>query len=240
MTQARRPGGRNARVRAQILAATVDLVARAGVAGFTYDEVAERAGVHKTSVYRNWPNRDDLVIEALSRHADQQVPFADTGDLRADLVEFLLALAAELETSIGRALVNALQSTSARWSAGPSGACSTSAWRWSVPDSTERPSAANYRRSTRSSSPNWSPARYTSIAAEATPLSAAPRRNTSPTSYWQASESPRTRDPGGGCPSSDEREMGSPALTVSQRTQTGFTSRSANAANTPRCWRRGP
>ena len=110
MTQARRPGGRTARVRAQILTATVDLIARDGVLGFKYEEVAERAGVHKTSVYRNWPDRDDLVIEALSRHADRQVPFADTGDLRADLVEFLLALAAELDTSIGRALVNAVQS----------------------------------------------------------------------------------------------------------------------------------
>jgi AcrR family transcriptional regulator len=110
MTQARRSGGRNARVRAQILTATVDLIARDGVAGFKYEEVADRAGVHKTSIYRNWPDRDDLVIEALSRHADQQVPFADTGDLRTDLVEFLLTLAAELETSIGRALVNAVQS----------------------------------------------------------------------------------------------------------------------------------
>lgn len=110
MTQARRSGGRNARVRAQILTATVDLIARDGVSGFKYEEVADRAGVHKTSIYRNWPDRDDLVIEALSRHADQQVPFADTGDLRTDLVKFLLTLAAELETSIGRALVNAVQS----------------------------------------------------------------------------------------------------------------------------------
>lgn len=38
---ARRPGGRNARVRAQILAATVELVARDGIAGFRYEEVAE-------------------------------------------------------------------------------------------------------------------------------------------------------------------------------------------------------
>ncbi|MFI0805384.1 TetR/AcrR family transcriptional regulator [Amycolatopsis lurida] len=108
MTHARRPGGRTARVRARILAATVELIARDGVSGFRYEEVADRAGVHKTSIYRNWPERDELVIEALSRHADRQVPFADTVDLRADLVEFLLTLAGELETPVGRALLHAV------------------------------------------------------------------------------------------------------------------------------------
>ncbi|KFU75289.1 DNA-binding transcriptional regulator, AcrR family [Amycolatopsis lurida] len=110
MTQAKRPGGRTARVRAKILTATVELLARDGVSAFKYEEVADRAGVHKTSVYRNWPDRNDLVIEALSRHADQQIPLADTGDLRTDVADFLLALAAELETPFGRALVNAVQS----------------------------------------------------------------------------------------------------------------------------------
>jgi len=108
MAEASRPGGRTARVRERILAATVELIARDGTDGFRYEEVAERAGVHKTSVYRNWPDRDELIIEALTRHAGREVPLADTGDLRADLVEFLLALAAELTTPVGRALVSAV------------------------------------------------------------------------------------------------------------------------------------
>ncbi|ARQ69616.1 TetR/AcrR family transcriptional regulator [Streptomyces marincola] len=106
---ARRPGGRNARVRAQILAATVELVARDGIAGFRYEEVAEFAGVHKTSVYRNWPDREELVVEALLRYAEDLASIADTGDIHRDLADFLLALAGGLETPFGRTLEQALQ-----------------------------------------------------------------------------------------------------------------------------------
>ncbi|MFW5418883.1 TetR/AcrR family transcriptional regulator [Nocardiopsis sp. CNT-189] len=106
---ARRPGGRNARVRAQILAATAELVARDGVAGFRYEEVAESAGVHKTSVYRNWPDREDLVVEALLRYAEDLASVADTGDVHRDLADFLLALAGGLETPFGRTLEQAIQ-----------------------------------------------------------------------------------------------------------------------------------
>lgn len=103
-----RPGGRTARVRAQILKATTDLIARDGVTGFRYEDVAELAGVHRASVYRNWPDRDELVIEALTQYSLQQLPFPDTGDLRADLVEFLLGLAKQLAEPAGRALAGAV------------------------------------------------------------------------------------------------------------------------------------
>ncbi|HEY8979498.1 MAG TPA: TetR/AcrR family transcriptional regulator [Streptomyces sp.] len=104
---ARRPGGRNARVRERILAATVELVARDGIAGFRYEEVAETAGVHRTSVYRNWPDREGLVVDALLRHAEDLASVADTGDLHRDLTDFLVALAGALETPLGRTLEQA-------------------------------------------------------------------------------------------------------------------------------------
>ncbi|WP_244502369.1 TetR/AcrR family transcriptional regulator [Streptomyces oceani] len=95
-------------MRAQILAATAELVARDGVAGFRYEEVAELAGVHKTSVYRNWPDREELVAEALLRYAEDLASVADTGDLHRDLVDFLLALAGGLETPFGQTLEQAV------------------------------------------------------------------------------------------------------------------------------------
>lgn len=106
---ARRPGGRNARVKAQILAATAELVARDGIAAFRYEDVAAVAGVHKASVYRNWPDRDELVADALLRYAEDLASIADTGDIRRDLVDFLVALAAGLETPFGRTLERAIQ-----------------------------------------------------------------------------------------------------------------------------------
>ncbi|BDX30978.1 TetR family transcriptional regulator [Mycobacterium antarcticum] len=108
---ARRPGGRNARVRARILDATAELVARDGIAGFRYEEVAELAGVHRTSVYRNWPDREELVTEALLQYAEDLASIADTGDLHRDLVDYLMALAGGLDTPFGRALELAMQPT---------------------------------------------------------------------------------------------------------------------------------
>lgn len=108
--RARRPGGRNARVRAQILAATAELVARDGVAGFRYEDVADVAGVHRTSVYRHWPDREQLVVDAVLSYAEEMASVADTGDIHRDLVDFLVALADGLQTPFGRALEQAIRS----------------------------------------------------------------------------------------------------------------------------------
>ncbi|MCV7279826.1 TetR/AcrR family transcriptional regulator C-terminal ligand-binding domain-containing protein [Mycolicibacterium flavescens] len=110
-TADRRPGGRNARVRNQILSATAELVARHGVTGFRYEEVAELAGVHRTSVYRNWPDREKLVAAALLQYAEDLASIADTGDLRKDLVDYLVRIATGLQTPFGRALESAMQLT---------------------------------------------------------------------------------------------------------------------------------
>lgn len=106
----RRPGGRTARVRARVLAATAELVARCGVAGFGYEDVAKAAGVHKTTIYRNWPDRDTLVSETMLAAAEDMMPITDTGDLRQDLVDFLMALAESLASPEGRALSQAVRS----------------------------------------------------------------------------------------------------------------------------------
>jgi len=108
-TAARRPGGRTARTRARILEATLHVVARDGIAGLRYEEIAELAGVHRTSVYRNWPDRDDLVNAALLQYSGT-VELEDTGDLRHDLVDYLVALAELLSTTTGRAMQRAIQS----------------------------------------------------------------------------------------------------------------------------------
>lgn len=85
------------------------LVARDGIAGLRYEEVADLAGVHRTSVYRNWPDREELVTAALLRYSGS-VELEDTGDLRHDLVDYLVALADLLSTTTGRAMQRVIQS----------------------------------------------------------------------------------------------------------------------------------
>ncbi|WP_254125023.1 TetR/AcrR family transcriptional regulator [Amycolatopsis sp. CA-230715] len=112
-TPARRPGGRNARLRERMLAAATELVARDGIERFRYEEVAELAGVNKTTVYRNWPEHVELAIEALSSFDADTVALKDSGDLRADLADFLVALAGSLSSPRGRALSNVMASAPA-------------------------------------------------------------------------------------------------------------------------------
>jgi AcrR family transcriptional regulator len=107
-TLARRPGGRTARVRERTLQATAELVARHGISGLRYEDVAELAGVSRTSVYRNWPDPGKLISDALSAFAENAVPMPDSGDIRADLVQFLMTLVAAHSTPQGRALVQAV------------------------------------------------------------------------------------------------------------------------------------
>jgi len=80
-----RPGGRSARVLAAVQAATLDELAAVGYADLTIEAVAERAGVHRTTIYRRWPDKRSLVRAALAGPAADQMPIPDTADLRRDL-----------------------------------------------------------------------------------------------------------------------------------------------------------
>ncbi|WP_432827468.1 TetR/AcrR family transcriptional regulator [Dactylosporangium sp. CA-092794] len=102
-----RPGGRTARVSEQVLDATVELIARHGVAAVTYEAVAKLSGAGRATLYRKWPQRDDLIRAALLRFAEMSVFAPDTHDIRADLVELLCGIGDTLATPVGRAIINA-------------------------------------------------------------------------------------------------------------------------------------
>jgi AcrR family transcriptional regulator len=92
-------------VRADVLDAVVGTLVDAGYEQLTYDEVASRAGVHKTTLYRRWPTKAGLVLDALHARSDLVVEMPHTGRLVADLVAFLRSVAANISSPIGRALV---------------------------------------------------------------------------------------------------------------------------------------
>jgi AcrR family transcriptional regulator len=76
---------RNLRSHQAILAATAELLAEVGYTALTIEGVAARAGVGKATVYRWWPSKGALVIEAMSAELAMP-PFPETGDLREDLL----------------------------------------------------------------------------------------------------------------------------------------------------------
>lgn len=69
-----------------VLAAALTELARAGYHGFRVEDVAERAGVNKTTVYRRWPTKQELVRDALLSSAGETFAVADSGALRTDLL----------------------------------------------------------------------------------------------------------------------------------------------------------
>lgn len=78
-----RAGGRSEVVR-QTVATTVLEMLRQGNSSFSVAEVAKRAGMHRSTVYRWWPTRLDLVKEALTLHTARLV-VPNTGSWAADV-----------------------------------------------------------------------------------------------------------------------------------------------------------
>jgi AcrR family transcriptional regulator len=67
--------------------------------------LAERAGVHRTTIYRRWPDKRSLVLGALLDYAADQLPIPDTADLRRDLCLLGQAIDTDLRHPRMRALL---------------------------------------------------------------------------------------------------------------------------------------
>ncbi|MET7394843.1 TetR/AcrR family transcriptional regulator C-terminal ligand-binding domain-containing protein [Dactylosporangium sp. NPDC005572] len=80
-----RPGGRTARVRAAVLDAAADALAEHGFDRLDLADVARRAQVGKTTVYRRWGTVAGLVADLLDDMAEQSLPRTETGSVAADL-----------------------------------------------------------------------------------------------------------------------------------------------------------
>ena len=93
---------RSAEADRAILTATADLLAERGLAAMSIEEVAARAGVGKTTIYRRWPSKGLLALDAfvISFRAEQPQP--DTGTLRGDMLSALHAwVRAVTQTAMG-------------------------------------------------------------------------------------------------------------------------------------------
>nr|WP_280373595.1 TetR/AcrR family transcriptional regulator [Nocardia abscessus] len=108
-------GGRSARVREAVLTATLEQVADHGIEGLTVGDVAARAGVAETTIYRRWRTRTALIAEAITDLAAAGNPVPDTGSLRTDLQ----VLAEQISQLISRPGVTRLVGTTIALSSDP-------------------------------------------------------------------------------------------------------------------------
>jgi AcrR family transcriptional regulator len=84
-----------------IRTAVVELLGEVGYSALTVDAVATRARAGKATIYRRWPGKSVLVVDAVSGLAAAAIPEPDTGGVRGDLVAFLSAFAAALRGPLG-------------------------------------------------------------------------------------------------------------------------------------------
>jgi AcrR family transcriptional regulator len=76
---------RKERSRLAILDAALALCAEQGYGSLTIEAIAARAGVGKQTIYRWWPSKGAVLLEALCRESAANVPTPDTGDIVADV-----------------------------------------------------------------------------------------------------------------------------------------------------------
>jgi AcrR family transcriptional regulator len=91
-----------------ILDATIELLAEVGYDRMTMDMVALRAKASKATIYRRWPDKTELVLDALRRLGNLVPDLADTGSLRGDLELYVRESAAATAGITGSLVVGLL------------------------------------------------------------------------------------------------------------------------------------
>lgn len=97
-----------------MLAAALEELNQYGYSGLSTARIADRAGVHRTTVHRRWPDHADLIAEALIDDAAAEIALPERGNVRDDLTVLLRAIAKRIDTKQARRRIRSLVSDSAR------------------------------------------------------------------------------------------------------------------------------
>lgn len=99
---ARRGRPRSAETEASILDSAYRMVAAGGLAVATIDAIARDCAVSKMTIYKWWPSREALLIDAFLRQAESMLPLSDSGDAVARISRHASAYAAALKGDFGK------------------------------------------------------------------------------------------------------------------------------------------
>ncbi|MFE7840803.1 TetR/AcrR family transcriptional regulator C-terminal ligand-binding domain-containing protein [Streptomyces sp. NPDC057474] len=90
------------------MAATLELLTESGSGKPSIAEVAARAGVHETSIYRRWKTSERLILDAMVGYSAELLKTPDTGSVRGDLVALGQELVDYGSSPLGEALMRTL------------------------------------------------------------------------------------------------------------------------------------
>lgn len=99
----RRTGGRSARVSSAVLGAALRLLKKNKRAP-TIEEIAEHAGVERSTIYRRWKTVEGVVLDAVRDHLQEEIAIPDSGTCREDLLQYLRGGIAFHRSAIGAVL----------------------------------------------------------------------------------------------------------------------------------------
>ncbi len=100
----KRPGGRSSRVKLAVLSAVTELLVEKGDKACTIEAVAERSGVHKTTIYRRWGTLGGLMKASFAHMEASPDYLPDTGSLEGDIKRLISVYAQYFESPEGRAV----------------------------------------------------------------------------------------------------------------------------------------
>ena len=100
----KRPPGRprSEQARQAILRSTLRILGQSGFSDLTIEDVADRAGVGKTTVYRWWPNKGALIADAFASNTTRTLRFPDTGSVFSDMSRQMRQLVKVFRSRRGR------------------------------------------------------------------------------------------------------------------------------------------
>ncbi|HEV3340067.1 MAG TPA: TetR/AcrR family transcriptional regulator [Pirellulales bacterium] len=93
---------RSATAEAAILTATLELIEQKPLGEVTAEAIAQRAGVSKATIYKWWPNKNRVALDAFLSRSRTEIPSSDTGSAVRDFTEQLVAAARFYRSSSGR------------------------------------------------------------------------------------------------------------------------------------------
>ena len=105
MTVPKKKGARNEN---EIVGATIELLENINYSSLTIEAIAERSGVAKTTIYRWWNHKSDLVFEAFIAKTQTLFEFDLTKSIHQNFVQQLLTLTNVLESGVGRAMLTVI------------------------------------------------------------------------------------------------------------------------------------
>lgn len=117
--RARRPGGRGARVGAAVHQSVTDLISERGYGQFTVGDVAARAGVADSSIYRRWGSLEALLTDVALSRLNARSPMPNTGSLAGDLHTYAANVTREITGPEGLALLRLAVALSSNGEQGP-------------------------------------------------------------------------------------------------------------------------